>query len=219
MKALKLFSLAVLSLIFLLASCTIDKRVYTSGYHVEWKNDKHQSARHEAVNSYTKSSVEKVELSIPEKSTEMSDRVDSSVTTSVSNNTSTQKAQHNSSNKISGVSSVSKDQVAKTSKGGVRKEEGNARRHGDGPKMNPFALVGFILFMLSLLPIVVSILFWPVGLILSIIGLVQINRNPDKWRGKGLAKAVIIIAIIELLLALLIIALIVSLGGFSFSMG
>ena len=219
MKIIKLFSLVGLSLLFMLASCTMDKRVYTSGYHVEWKKDRQESARHEAVNNYTTSSLEKVEVNLPEKSTEMSDRVDSSVTTSGSNNTSTQKAQHNSSNKISVVSSISKDQTDQNTKVMVGQAKGNARRHGDGPKMNPFALIGFILFMLSLLPIVVSILFWPVGLIFSIIGLVQINRNPDRWRGKGLAKAVIIIAIIELLLALLIIALIVSLGGFSFSMG
>ena len=46
MKAIKQISFIGLAIMFVLNSCTMEKRVYTSGYHVAWKNGKHNSNKH-----------------------------------------------------------------------------------------------------------------------------------------------------------------------------
>jgi ribosomal protein L37E len=53
------------------------------------------------------------------------------------------------------------------------------------PKTNTFALVGFILSL--------TYCFSFIGLALSIVGLVQINKDPVNQKGKGLAVAGIIL--------------------------
>ncbi len=74
-------------------------------------------------------------------------------------------------------------------------------------KTNTLALVGMIL---GIVGIVISCLFWPIGLIfglaglaLSIVGLMQINKQPGLFSGKGMAIAGIITAAVALLLAVL----------------
>ena len=43
MKKLKQISFLVLTIMFVLTSCTMDKRLYSSGYHTEWNKSKHNS--------------------------------------------------------------------------------------------------------------------------------------------------------------------------------
>lgn len=48
MKTLKCFAFFGLASVLFLTSCsTMEKRLYTSGYHVEWKTNKQNSANHE----------------------------------------------------------------------------------------------------------------------------------------------------------------------------
>lgn len=49
MKKIKQVSLAALGLAIILSSCTMDKRVYTSGYHIQWNTDVHSSSKQEIV--------------------------------------------------------------------------------------------------------------------------------------------------------------------------
>ena len=47
MKSLKLFSFPLsfaIAAMFILSSCSMEKRTYMSGYNVDWKTDKHFSA-------------------------------------------------------------------------------------------------------------------------------------------------------------------------------
>jgi len=74
-------------------------------------------------------------------------------------------------------------------------------------KTNTLALVGMIL---GIVGIVISCLFWPIGiilalagLVLSIVGLMQINKQPGVYGGKGMAIAGIILGAVALLLAIL----------------
>jgi Domain of unknown function (DUF4190) len=70
----------------------------------------------------------------------------------------------------------------------------------EGKKSNGLGIAGFIL---SLIPFygIGSIL----GLIFSAIALTQIRKNPEKYKGRGLARAGLIISIV--VLALVIVAL------------
>lgn len=84
-------------------------------------------------------------------------------------------------------------------KGFISKNKTNRekRNRDDGKKPNLFALSGFVLSFF--VPIV--------GLAFSIIGLVQIKNNPDKYWGKGFAIAGIIIDLLAILIVFAIVFL------------
>ena len=87
--------------------------------------------------------------------------------------------------------------------------------------MNRMVLAGFICFLLSyllfILPLL-GILLFILSIIINLVGLQQIKKNPEKWKGKSLEKTVLLIVAIEMLLALLLIALVLIIlpNGFSF---
>src|ERR1017187_10116329 len=66
MKKIKQLSLVGLALTFILSSCSMDKRVYTSGYHIEWKHNNHSSDKQEVVKNNTTNEIKtenkKIEL-------------------------------------------------------------------------------------------------------------------------------------------------------------
>lgn len=94
---------------------------------------------------------------------------------------------------------------------------------GAEPKMNGFALAGFILalatypmavialfaflsivfgggsFAAALAVVLITFLTWLLGLIFSIVGIAQISNDRTRYRGKGLAIAGLILALIPLL--------------------
>lgn len=67
MKNLKTTSLAIISLVLLFASCSIEKRVHMSGYHVEWNKSDKFSGKNDKVNvtesSKSQVSLNKIEIS------------------------------------------------------------------------------------------------------------------------------------------------------------
>ncbi len=59
MKSIKQFSFISLAIMFVLTSCTMEKRVYRSGYHIEWLNGKHNRNKNElASKDNIKKSIE-----------------------------------------------------------------------------------------------------------------------------------------------------------------
>ena len=71
--------------------------------------------------------------------------------------------------------------------------------------LEPLSLIGFISSIIGLF--VLAILFGPAAITLSIIGLVKNLKNPDKWKGKGLAIAGMIIGSVGLMLFLILLSL------------
>ena len=67
--------------------------------------------------------------------------------------------------------------------------------YSNAPKMNNFALIGFVLS--------VTYCASTVGFILSIVGLVQINKDPYNQKGKGLAIAGIVLGAIGMIISIL----------------
>lgn len=80
------------------------------------------------------------------------------------------------------------------------------------PRANGFAIAGFICSITGwlLFPLLI------VGFIFSIIGLSQINREPERWTGSGFAIAGIVFGAIGLFILLLIIALLAGIGWYFF---
>lgn len=83
--------------------------------------------------------------------------------------------------------------------------------YSNNQRTNPFAIAAFVLSILGV---------WPLTLLGSIIGLIfaikaerDIAKNPDKFKGKGLALAAKIISLVMIVLVLLILVIFVLAGG------
>jgi TM2 domain-containing membrane protein YozV len=68
MKTLRLLSLAGLSAALILSSCSMDKKVYSSGYHIEWNGKKHNP---EKVTPVQYAAVEKEQVNVNAQHVEM----------------------------------------------------------------------------------------------------------------------------------------------------
>jgi hypothetical protein len=71
---------------------------------------------------------------------------------------------------------------------------------GQWPKTNSFAMAGLIFGILSLTCCCGGCLFSPLGLVFSLIGLLQIHRHPERYEGRSLAIAGLILSAASLLL-------------------
>ena len=83
-------------------------------------------------------------------------------------------------------------------------------------EMNIFAILGLssglLALSLSIIP-VVGILFAPIAIILSVIGLRQIKKSEGKERGRSLAKAGLFMGILSVVIsALIVLAFILGIG-------
>jgi hypothetical protein len=68
-------------------------------------------------------------------------------------------------------------------------------------------VAGFVLGLVGLL--IFGLLFGLLAIIFSAIGLGKINKDPSRWRGKGLAVAGLVIGIIDILVLALLVAMLV----------
>jgi ribosomal protein S19 len=74
------------------------------------------------------------------------------------------------------------------------------KNYDENSRMNAPALIGFIISILGMFFIPIEV----ASLILGIIGLSQINNEPDRYKGKGFAIASIVISAVTLLLGILV---------------
>ncbi|MSU62421.1 MAG: DUF4190 domain-containing protein [Pedosphaera sp.] len=67
-----------------------------------------------------------------------------------------------------------------------------------GPRAHPLAITSLVLGCLGMIPCCcVGPLLGIVGAILGVISLVQIGQEPDRWTGKGLAIAGIVLSVLS----------------------
>lgn len=64
MKSYKKLSVIVFALMFILNSCTIEKRVYRSGYHIEWNKSNHKYERQNLLTKSDKNPIERNQVEI-----------------------------------------------------------------------------------------------------------------------------------------------------------
>ena len=202
MKKLILFSLSVI----LISSCSIQKRVYLSGYNIDWKsNAKHVESKKIASNKFNnKITPIDVKTILEQNKNE------------VLANTNQFDLTASAAKQINQINTQSIKLLIKnapltqeTQNKSTLKSKLNGNKiillKEDGSKWNGLALTGFITSLVGLF--YWGFLFGPLAIIFSAIGLHKINKNPGEWKGKGFAIAGLIIGIVSVLLWILLVAL------------
>ncbi|MBT8194955.1 MAG: DUF4190 domain-containing protein [Bacteroidia bacterium] len=199
MKTIIYISFIGLCITLLLSSCTVEKRLYSSGYHIEWFTGIKKAEKNKIPNSVqalvindtskvTESDAIQASINNPENVT-ASASTDHSPLLNLPNVTQNKWHNNNSSKVINtkGTSTIISlgNRVAETE-----------------PKLNWKALVSFIVgFAIIILAftginstvIAVSVILGLISVVFGIIGLNQINKYPNKWNGRFFAMAGIVI--------------------------
>jgi hypothetical protein len=82
-------------------------------------------------------------------------------------------------------------------------------------RSNPSAIAGLIFGLLAFF-CCCKFLFGPLGIIFSLVGLSQINRQPEYYEGRGLAIAGLVLSILSILLAAILILIAIASGNFQY---
>lgn len=226
-------SITVLFALFCLGSCTITKRVHNPGWHVEWKNtfsaEKNQSVQDEMLIG------EQAELN--ERAQVHSEEVQLTEELLSPENAEAQEADN-----IDVLAKID-DAKSSESVGhkGVSKRNNTSERHGkthfasekmrseshtlplpQNLKVSLISSIAVILcvFLMSISTSVLA-LFCSLALIFSIltivfavIGIREVKRAPETWKGRKLAVLLIVIGILEFCFSLLVSLLLLSYFGF-----
>ena len=217
MKSIKQLALITLALNLILASCTMQKRVYTSGYHVGWNKSNHNSNKHELTNN--KNRIEQNQFETVVQSENEPNTFDNLTTETEKNITATIDNKQiilSKENKINLLSNPKikieeeEKQNHTSFKSGFKKGKEMVIGSGDQVKLNSLALTGFVLGLIGVVIPYLGIILGPLSIIFSVIGLVKINKENTKWKGKGLAIAGIILGVLAFLLFFAVLSIIFS---------
>jgi len=221
MKSIKQLSLIVLSITIILCSCSIEKRLYMSGYHINLNKSKHNPYNRELVSNTNSNHSELNQIETVEESENEVNIVNNSstiseekITASVDNQQIifSQKEKINlvSSDKVQTLEEEEKVVVDKNNsslKTELKKETKIDSENGDHVKTQPLALTSFILSMVGLILNMLAWFFGPLSIIFGIIALSKIKRDKTKWKGKGFAIAGIVIGIVSIPVFLILLVL------------
>ena len=204
MKSVKYLSLIGLLFIFVINSCTIEKQIYSSGYHIEWKNFNPNSNKKELVKDNLDKQLIQNKNVTTLKTESVINTIDNNIIKSNVNEriylTNKQKNKFYSYNKVK----TSNEKIKNKYKGKVNIINDilkSSKNTDTDSKMSGMATAGFICSFLGLLLLITTgflLLFGTLGTILSAIGLSQISKNGKE--GKGLATAGLVIGILTVLI-------------------
>lgn len=193
MKKQRLVGIVLILLIFTISSCTLTKRHYQPGYHVEWHLGKKMSNfQPEQVKDDDLLSVQKPEAYYPEidepdliASENSNLRLDYYITTD-------SKKLELEPQKLSGVESKSNIESGSqilSKKSLAKKETTEPVIHWTAGAALGLGILGFIV---PFFPCIAAIVF-------GIIALNKINSEPDKFKGRGMAIAGIILGVLGII--------------------
>jgi hypothetical protein len=219
MKKIKRITLVGLILACILYSCSMEKRVYMSGYHVEWKNanrNNHKLAgnKNEKKTKEDKATVKqsKVDTDVVDDSTpingDMSSSAGNSVTRSLYKIDSfslkdSVKKSANETNVTSAPSKLKSNDHKKIKK--------NKRHSPDDEGDNKIlATIALVLGILGCVGYFAGPLFALAGIVVSVIALGQIKKDPQEYGGKKMATVGLALSIISLVVWTLIIVLYIA---------
>jgi hypothetical protein len=199
MKQIKLLLILAAGLLFINTSCSVEKRVHSTGYHVDWNNN-------------NLNRLQQKELIIRDKYKSVNSLVPSG-TSSVLNIKSPilrsgneAQAQPARVEKIKEVAQTVKEEILLALKGKSRGETAAKSPEGE---YEPFAIIGFVAAMAGFLGLVI----WPVGVLLFILSIVfsavalqRIRENP-KLKGKTLALVGLYVGIVLMSIVIALLAL------------
>ncbi len=191
----------------IIQSCTIEKRLYNSGYHVEWKKPR-VTQKNTEINTLSNSfSENNATASITETTGQILtvNEPKNSVMDGVTQNIELEVKEQKIINTNIPIESKKEKKNYHFLKSELRNGINEIEKETTARKSNGMAISGFItgivgMFFLGTILGVLAIIF-------SSVGLKRINSNPEKLKGKGLAIAGLVLGIIDVIGWTLLIAL------------
>lgn len=200
MKLTKCFFAIVPAIVFVLSSCSIEKRIYFPGFHIVGKKlSKNSNEKQLVIEDTLNNADKKIKINGHIQEAESQTRYNAD-TFNLEN------VELTASNKpLIKIKAQSSHIIKKTFD-----DDPNSivlpTTAAEEPKTNSLALIGFICSILGL-----TIFFTFIGSILAIaicsIALSVINNNPSKWKGRKLAIAGLILGILELIATIVVMTL------------
>ncbi len=209
--AKKLFVFGVLVSLFL-SSCTMQKCVYSKGYYVDWFGKGGNNKKE--INKDEKNVIEDVvitnEVLESEQNiftpTEEKSKLNNTELAATVNEELLVLDEKKDLFQIENEG-IQKDESAPTFKSEFKKGASMIlSAPDDSQKTNGMAIAGFVcsLVGLFLFGLVLGIL----GIIFSAIGLGKISKDSSRWKGKGMAVAALIVGVVDVVVAIVLLALI-----------
>ena len=188
-----------------LSSCTITKRHYAPGYHVEWKKSKNEFVAPASPSTSAERILSEEHASNPvtespvDSYNHLDYRSETAVSPLMNESVETERISEQHAMQIAEPFEVPSQSA--TESNAQPAPEPTEVPIADAPsEINKMALIGFILSMSSFLIVITAL----PGLIVSVIGLKQINEG--RGEGKGLAIAGIVIGALYTLVLLFYVA-------------
>jgi len=207
LKYFPLLALVLIEISALFISCSVEKRKYTSGYHIDWNNKKASLKQSQDDLLQTEEIKKK---SLPDFIQPISNITSHSVSNDCASSSKEKKKIILPGSDISKIleRSVTRNNIEKQNK--IVISDNPIKEHP--VRLNRWSLFGFIIGVLGvpLVLLLVGTLFGITGIIFSAIGLRQCNKHGDEFRGRGLAIAGLILGIIALFFGTIILYLLFS---------
>ena len=192
------------------SSCSIQKRVYTNGYHITW-NTKHKSSTSSSKELLTETkgtyiSENEIEQVQPEFEQVSNDPIE------ITNNSFINQAIEKPTTKdlIRKTSEKEKvRQLKNISSHPLKKDLKTQKEKSPNAKINGFGLASFIIGILSVLFLFIGI----IGLVFAVISLRQFKNNPAKYSNKWMAIVGLIIGEIVCSACILLSLILAIFGG------
>lgn len=215
MSKTKFYFLNLLLVLVCFSSCTVEKRIYSSGYHVKWKNDQkvfaEKSKKEDIKTIRSKITESKEELVVANNIIDNSSKTDKLKSTTVTIQTEVQKKKptfriaETHKKEVNKNSFDNRSSIQPRLKKGIKTLTINPR---NSKKINTLGLLSFIFafFSLILLGIIPSLL-------LGAISLRQFKDNPEKYKAKWMPIFGVIIGYIGCGIGILISFALAIFGG------
>lgn len=210
MKKIKQLLLSGLVLAFVLSSCSVEKGVYLSGYHLQWNNKVHNANKKQLAENTKNNEIFAAQTS--EVTSTENPGVNEAVPVASTDNSiyipASPKIEWNKKNTTtSSKSTTASAETKKITKAQKKKQNRNAPHPNLGvKKFHWAAITGFVTGLVGLL-----IAGLPLGIcaiVFSTIALVKIANNPEEYRGLGLAIAGLILGILDVVIIVIFLSLI-----------
>ena len=215
MLKVKFYFLNILLVLSFLSSCSVEKRIYSSGYHVKWKNDlkvfTEKSKKEDVKTIRSEITESKEELVVANNIIDNSSKTDKLKSTTVTIQTEVQKKKptfriaETHKKEVNKNSFDNRSSIQPRLKKGIKTLTINPR---NSKKINTLGLLSFIFafFSLILLGIIPSLL-------LGAISLRQFKDNPEKYKAKWMPIFRVVIGYIGCGIGILISFALARFGG------
>jgi hypothetical protein len=200
MKQIKLLLILAIGLLFINTSCSVEKRIHSTGYHVDWNNSNLNRLQQKEL--IIKDKYKSVNSLVPSGTSRVLN-----IKSPILRSGNEAQSQPAKVEKIKEVAQTVKEEILLALKG---KSRGETAAKSPEAEYEPFAIFGFVAAMAGFLGLLLSPLVGVLLLILSIIfsavALKQIRENP-KLKGKTLALVGLYVGIVLMSIVIAILAL------------